>query len=497
MSAMVFFLNEILLAIKSRGLLIMKEIYEMMLVFSVICLALGNSLPVQFQPDEKKEESEDNEIDKQVNKKVIDSDLKIAKEEHPLEEQKKCKYNFIVIRRHKSREYDSDMQLFQEYFSTKDKAKRTLLIIGKYFVIFYIVTGYIVGLDGEVPEVLFVPSIENALLTADADLLRLPYDQADKVASIRDALTEEEINFGRGGFRHHIRCGCRFGMIISGRITLEMFVEDLHIGKFTRMEFPCCFYVKETLECLSKQLTRAVMISVMLIGPSISPRRVKEMGEVKGRRRRIMNERTREDGERRTAVVTPRRPRVLLRLLCEARSEGREHVPNPLRRTEAPKRIINVLPDLTYVRIIIRENMSLQSADKTLRVTQNSFQVLCGSCEPVQILLIMDTLYTARLHGFPNLSRNSLEPTVLSEESVLSLLIVLGSSISLVGLVFAFITYSPSIRTEVTAAEAHNETNSLKESIVTFFGSTTNDASLIRSGSGPPRLRYSCSLMNN
>ncbi|CAH1369808.1 adhesion G protein-coupled receptor E2-like [Tenebrio molitor] len=54
----------------------------------------------------------------------------------------------------------------------------------------------------------------------------------------------------------------------------------------------------------------------------------------------------------------------------------------------------------------------------------------------------MDTLYTARLHGFPNLSRNSLEPTVLSEESVLSLLIVLGSSISLVGLVFAFITYS-------------------------------------------------------
>jgi hypothetical protein len=62
--------------------------------------------------------------------------------------------------------------------------------------------------------------------------------------------------------------------------------------------------------------------------------------QVKGRRRRIMNERTREDGERRTAVVTPRRPRVLLRLLCEARSEGREHVPNPLRRTEALKRII-------------------------------------------------------------------------------------------------------------------------------------------------------------
>lgn len=53
---------------------------------------------------------------------------------------------------------------------------------------------------------------------------------------------------------------------------------------------------------------------------------------------------------------------------------------------------------------------------------------------------IMETLYTARLHGFPNLSRAGLEPA-LSEESILSLLIVLGSSISLVGLVFAFITY--------------------------------------------------------
>lgn len=52
----------------------------------------------------------------------------------------------------------------------------------------------------------------------------------------------------------------------------------------------------------------------------------------------------------------------------------------------------------------------------------------------------METLYTARLHGFPNLSKSAMEPA-LSEESVLSLLIVLGSSISLVGLVFAFITY--------------------------------------------------------
>ncbi|CAG9853611.1 unnamed protein product [Phyllotreta striolata] len=53
----------------------------------------------------------------------------------------------------------------------------------------------------------------------------------------------------------------------------------------------------------------------------------------------------------------------------------------------------------------------------------------------------MDTLYTARIHGFPNLSKAGLEPP-LTEESILSLLVVLGSSISLVALVFAFITYS-------------------------------------------------------
>ncbi|GJQ86423.1 hypothetical protein Trydic_g10331 [Trypoxylus dichotomus] len=53
----------------------------------------------------------------------------------------------------------------------------------------------------------------------------------------------------------------------------------------------------------------------------------------------------------------------------------------------------------------------------------------------------METLYTTRFHGFPNLSRAAAE-SPLTEESMLSLLIVLGSSISLVGLVFAFITYS-------------------------------------------------------
>ncbi|KAK9869609.1 hypothetical protein WA026_003355 [Henosepilachna vigintioctopunctata] len=54
----------------------------------------------------------------------------------------------------------------------------------------------------------------------------------------------------------------------------------------------------------------------------------------------------------------------------------------------------------------------------------------------------MDTLYNSRIHGFPNLSRGggTIEPA-LSEQGVLSLVIVFGSSISLVGLVFAFITY--------------------------------------------------------
>ncbi|CAH0556810.1 unnamed protein product [Brassicogethes aeneus] len=53
----------------------------------------------------------------------------------------------------------------------------------------------------------------------------------------------------------------------------------------------------------------------------------------------------------------------------------------------------------------------------------------------------MDTMYTAKLHGFPNLTRSNMDQA-FTEESILSLLIVLGSSISLVALVFAFITYS-------------------------------------------------------
>jgi hypothetical protein len=52
----------------------------------------------------------------------------------------------------------------------------------------------------------------------------------------------------------------------------------------------------------------------------------------------------------------------------------------------------------------------------------------------------MDTLYTARVHGFaaPGLvNLTGLE----GHEGILSLVAVLGSSVSLVALVFAFITY--------------------------------------------------------
>lgn len=66
----------------------------------------------------------------------------------------------------------------------------------------------------------------------------------------------------------------------------------------------------------------------------------------------------------------------------------------------------------------------------------------------------METLFTAKLHGFSNFSKNGVEP-VFSEESFLSLLIVLGSSISLVGLVFAFITYR-SVK-NVLSANLHNK----------------------------------------
>ncbi|KDR22137.1 hypothetical protein L798_02101 [Zootermopsis nevadensis] len=52
----------------------------------------------------------------------------------------------------------------------------------------------------------------------------------------------------------------------------------------------------------------------------------------------------------------------------------------------------------------------------------------------------MENFYTARVHGFPNLT-GGLSAEQMTQEGALSLVVVLGSSVSLVGLVFAFITY--------------------------------------------------------
>ncbi|PSN45016.1 hypothetical protein C0J52_11629 [Blattella germanica] len=53
----------------------------------------------------------------------------------------------------------------------------------------------------------------------------------------------------------------------------------------------------------------------------------------------------------------------------------------------------------------------------------------------------MENVYTARVHGFPNLTGRGLLPEQMTQEGALSLVVVLGSSVSLVALVFAFITY--------------------------------------------------------
>nr|XP_029717280.1 adhesion G protein-coupled receptor E4-like [Aedes albopictus] len=57
----------------------------------------------------------------------------------------------------------------------------------------------------------------------------------------------------------------------------------------------------------------------------------------------------------------------------------------------------------------------------------------------------METLYTGHIHGFPpaaNVSYGSLSTTWGSQGGLIALGVVLGSSVSLVGLAFAFITYS-------------------------------------------------------
>lgn len=53
----------------------------------------------------------------------------------------------------------------------------------------------------------------------------------------------------------------------------------------------------------------------------------------------------------------------------------------------------------------------------------------------------METLYTGHIHGFPPSSNVSIGNTWASQGGIVALGVVLGSSISLVGLAFAFITY--------------------------------------------------------
>ncbi|XP_017885636.1 adhesion G protein-coupled receptor L4-like [Ceratina calcarata] len=60
----------------------------------------------------------------------------------------------------------------------------------------------------------------------------------------------------------------------------------------------------------------------------------------------------------------------------------------------------------------------------------------------------METLYTGAIHGFPQSNggqTNGISSGIASsfdQDGVLSLIVVLGGSLSLVALVFAFITYS-------------------------------------------------------
>nr|XP_040222605.2 adhesion G protein-coupled receptor L1-like isoform X2 [Anopheles coluzzii] len=75
-----------------------------------------------------------------------------------------------------------------------------------------------------------------------------------------------------------------------------------------------------------------------------------------------------------------------------------------------------------------------------LVVLQNHAFICC-----VFGLSVMETLYTGHIHGFPpsaNISYGSLSTAWGSQGGLIALGVVLGSSVSLVGLAFAFITYS-------------------------------------------------------
>jgi hypothetical protein len=71
---------------------------------------------------------------------------------------------------------------------------------------------------------------------------------------------------------------------------------------------------------------------------------------------------------------------------------------------------------------------------------------MCAVFQRVTRLRLGMEFYTARVHGLPNLTARGLltggvSAEQMTQEGVLSLVVVLGSSVSLVGLVFAFITY--------------------------------------------------------
>ncbi|CAK9815250.1 hypothetical protein ANTQUA_LOCUS8351 [Anthophora quadrimaculata] len=87
--------------------------------------------------------------------------------------------------------------------------------------------------------------------------------------------------------------------------------------------------------------------------------------------------------------------------------------------------------------------IALHPSNVSLRIDNSSFLLLkCENSEE------METLYTGAIHGFPQSNgglANGISTGIASsfdQDGVLSLIVVLGGSLSLVALVFAFITYS-------------------------------------------------------
>jgi hypothetical protein len=87
-----------------------------------------------------------------------------------------------------------------------------------------------------------------------------------------------------------------------------------------------------------------------------------------------------------------------------------------------------------------------RSAKYVLLFIEIRYILRCFVFQKVTSDMAVEKIYTAWGHGFPNLTARGLLTVGISgqhmtQEGVLSLVVVLGSSVSLVGLVFAFITY--------------------------------------------------------